>query len=286
VKPQQASTTAKLIAASMVLLGSDARRRDLVAPDAAMLSAFFLAGTASATRTDRWLAASARRPLTRRAWNALERCVLPGIVEHFGLRKRWIEQRCRAAISGGVERVIVLGAGFDTLGCRLCLEMDMVEVIEIDHPATQARKREAIDALTPRLKAPLHFIACDLATQQLPAALMNDPRRTLVIAEGLLMYLGAEAVGRLFDALHALSPAGDVQLVFSHLVRWPDGRTGFRPCSRLVDAWLAWRGEPFTWAIEPQALPALLSRHRFALIESATPAGPFQGEDLVSCRTL
>jgi methyltransferase (TIGR00027 family) len=285
MRPQQPSATAKLIAASMVLLGSDARTQGLVAPFAAALSEHFVAGATSSTRTDRWLAASARRPLTRWAWRALERCVLPGIVEHYALRKRWIERRCRAAIAGGTERVIVLGAGLDTLGCRLCLQTEAAEVIEVDHPATQERKREAIDALAPRLKTTLRLVACDLATQPLPAALMDDPRRTLVIAEGLLMYLGADAVGRLFEALHALSPRAGVQFVFSYLVRWPDGRAGFRPCSRLVDAWLAWRGEPFTWAIEPQALATWLSRHRFALIESASPTGRLQGENLVKCRT-
>jgi methyltransferase (TIGR00027 family) len=285
MKPQQASTTAKLIAASMVLLASDARTRGLVAADAAALSEQFLAGSPSATRADRWLAASARHPLTRRGWRALERWVLPGIVEHYAFRKRWIEEQCRAAIAGGVERVIVLGAGFDTLGCRLCLEASAVEVIEIDHPATQAHKRPAIEALAPRLKAPLRLMACDLAREALPAALMNVARKTLVIAEGLLMYLGPDAVDRLFGALHALSPAG-VQFVFSHLVRWPNGRAGFRPCSRLVDAWLAWRGEPFTWAIEPQAVAALLAHHRFALVESAMPAGLLQGENLLRCRAL
>lgn len=285
MRPQQASTTAKLIAASMLLLASDARTRGLVPADAAALSEQFLTGSPSATRADRWLAASARHPLTRRCWRALERWVLPGIVEHYSFRKRWIEQQCRNAIADGVERVIVLGAGFDTLGCRLCLEASAVEVIEIDHPATQAHKRPAIDALAPRLKAPLRLIACDLAHEALPASLMNHTRKTLVIAEGLLMYLGAEAIDRLFGTLHALSPAG-VQFVFSHLVRWPNGRAGFLPCSRWVDAWLAWRGEPFTWAIEPQAVAALLSRHRFARVDSAAPAGSLEGENLVHCCSL
>jgi methyltransferase (TIGR00027 family) len=277
VKPQQASTTAKLIAAAMVMLNSDPRTRDLVSPGAAELSARCLSGG------DRWLAASARHPVSRAAWLALERLVLPGIVRHFALRKRWIERQCRAAIADGCRRVIVLGAGFDTLGARLVAQSTHNEVIEIDHPATQAAKRAALEA------QPLRFIACDLGREELPAALMNDPRKTVVIAEGLLMYLDEPVVHRLFDQVRALSPAG-VQFIFSHLVLWPDGRAGLRPCSRAIDAWLAWRGEPFTWAVAPSAVPSLLRRHGFTSIDSATPADldndvTLQGENLVSCRT-
>lgn len=283
MKPQQASTTAKLIAASLVLLASDPRTRDLVAPEAAALSERWL------RRSDRWLAASARHAWSRAGWLALERTVLPGMVRHFAHRKRWIERRCRAAIADGCERVIVLGAGLDTLGCRLRLETDRVDVIEVDHPATQAAKRAAVNSLAPRLHAPLRFIACDLADEELPASLMNDPRKTVVIAEGLLMYLGEDQVERLFAAVRALSPAG-VQFVFSHLVQWPSGRAGLRPCSRLIDAWLAWRGEPFRSAIAPDAVPALLHRHGFTPIDSATPADladgvTLQGENLVHCRS-
>jgi methyltransferase (TIGR00027 family) len=282
VKPQQASTTAKLIAAAMVMLHNDPRTSGLVAAETAELSERCLRGG------DRWLAASARHAGSRAVWLALERRLLPGIVQHFALRKRWIERHCRAAIADGFTRVIVLGAGFDALGYRLGMQTDRVEVIEVDHPATQAAKRAALDALAPRLKTPLHLVACDLAREDLPASLMNDPRKTVVIAEGLLMYLGENTVERLFDAVHALS-AADVRFVFSHLVRWPGGRAGLRPCSPVVDAWLAWRGEPFTWAIAPQAVPALLQRHRFTLLDGATPAelaegGTLQGENLVCCR--
>ena len=175
--------------------------------------------------------------------------------------------------------------GFDTLATRLGLGDERIELIEIDHPATQAAKRAAIESLSHRLQ----FIACDLGRDDLPAALMSDPRKTVVIAEGLLMYLTQPTVERLFDQVRALSPAG-VHFIFSHLVQWPDGRAGLRPCSRAINAWLRWRGEPFTWAIEPQAVPALLHRHGFTLMASATPADlgdgvTLQGENLIACRT-
>ena len=52
----------------------------------------------------------------------MERATHPGIVRHWMLRKKWIELRVRAAIADGADQVVVLGAGFDTLGVRMAVE--------------------------------------------------------------------------------------------------------------------------------------------------------------------
>lgn len=114
-----------------ILLASEERTADLVPPQAAKLCDVFL----STSRADRALAASARQPVTRSLWQGLERLVLPGIMAHYWHRKRWIEQWCRRGIADGCTRIVVLGAGFDTLGCRLAQEFSGLQVIEIDHPA-------------------------------------------------------------------------------------------------------------------------------------------------------
>ena len=282
------SATARVIAAATILLANDKRNGWLVAPGADALCAQFLAGTFG----DRLLAGSARQPLVRPLWRWLERCTLPGIVVHYWQRKRWIETRCRAAIADGFLRVIVLGAGFDTLACRLAREFPAVEFIEADQPATQAVKRKGMAAMRSATAANLCLVAVDLGHELLPQSLGNDSRPTLVIAEGLLMYLGGERVELLLRSLRQLS-TGPVRLVFSYMVRWPDGTSGFRPASRWTDRWLAWRGEPFTWTLEPAAAGAFLTRHGFALTEAASAedlsaVGPtddalLQGENLVLC---
>ncbi len=286
MKTGQASTTAKVIAASTLLLASDIRTAKLVAPGAAAMCKQFLSGSWS----DRWLAKSASFPLTKWVWHILERLTLPGIMVHYWYRKRWIEQRCRTAIANGCERVIILGAGFDTLGCRLSQEFGSVEIIEIDHPATQTVKQRALAVVTSN-NIKVKFIALDLGKQALPESLLNDRRKTLVIAEGLLMYLSAENISRLFETLHRLS-SQHVHVIFSYLVRWPDGKSGFRPCSWLIERWLDWRGEPFTWAIELDAISHLLTHHHFILIEMAeaqnykeSDAILLEGENLVMCKT-
>ena len=109
------------------------------------------------------------------------------------------------------------------------------------------------------------------------------------------MYLDeANIVALLRDQIRALSTV-PVKLVFSHMVRWTEGRDGFRPSSWLVDRWLSWRSEPFRWTMKPQALQPWLQALGFELLEQAEP--PFskdvsmpskclKGENLVSCRGI
>ena len=54
------------------------------------------------------------------------------------LRKRLIEEVVRASLTEGVEQVVIIGAGFDTLALRLCAGFPRTNFIEIDHPATQS----------------------------------------------------------------------------------------------------------------------------------------------------
>ncbi|NDZ16764.1 hypothetical protein C7T35_38870 [Variovorax sp. WS11] len=262
MKSDQASSTAKLIAASTILLASDPHTAALVAPGARALCERFLSGS----RADRMLAKSASFAPARVLWRMVEHLVLPGITAHYWHRKRWIERRCRESIASGFQRVVVMGAGFDTLALRLAAEFPRIDWIEIDHPATQGAKRRALGGeLAPNLR----FVAVDLATDPLPTELFDDSRATLVIAEGVLMYLSPEAIDRLFQALAALR-APSTRMVFSFMSKWPDGSTGFRPRSRWVERWLAWRSEPFAWSIEVERIDGFLQRFELTPIEVAT----------------
>jgi len=282
MKSNRASNTAKVIAASTILLASERHQSDLVAPGAAELCEIFLSGSIS----DRILAASARHPLTRCFWRWVERLTLPGIIFHYWHRKRWIEDRCRVAIADGFERVVVIGAGFDTLGIRLSREFDRLDVIELDHPATQELKRSSLARNEMALSENFRFSTIDLTHEALPS---GDAKPTVFILEGVLMYLPEMDVCRLFRGL-LQSQSDRIRVIFSFMTRWPDGGSGFRPHSGLIERWLALNKEPFTWAIEPEAVADFLAGNDFRLSEMAltrefsnTPLGTLEGENLVVC---
>lgn len=286
-----ASSTAKVIAASTILLASDERTTDLVPPQAARLCDVFL----STSRADRALAASARQPVTRSLWQGLERLVLPGIMQHYWHRKRWIEHWCRRGIADGFTRIVVVGAGLDTLGCRLAQEFGALQVIEVDHPASQERKRQALAAAPGGAPANLHFMPCDLAGESLPMKAFAGDRPTLVVLEAVLMYLDALDVDRVFQTLRT-ARGRPLRILFTTLSAWPDGSSGFRPHSWLVDRWLALRGEPLRWSISPRQVGDFLQLRGFRMQElvqapdlcDGTDAdGPvLEGENVVTCEPL
>ncbi|WP_157314783.1 class I SAM-dependent methyltransferase [Chitinibacter sp. GC72] len=284
MKAETPSSTAKLIAASTILLASEPATAHRVAPGAAMWCKRLL----SRSWADRLLASSAGYRPTAMVWKWLEQHTLPGILLHYWQRKRWIEARCRLAIAQGFERVIVLGAGFDTLALRLSLEMPQISWLEIDHPATQSAKQVA---LGPDAQS-VQFIACDLNADGLDGLPIFSNKATLVIAEGVLMYLSPAAIEQLFACLQR-APGERLQFVFSFMNQWPDGKAGFRPRSRWVERWLAWRGEPFAWALPEAAMADFLAERGFEQLETATtrqlasnPESMLEGENLVHCQRI
>lgn len=291
MKPQEASSTAKVIAAATLLLASDPATKEQVAPGAAALCQHFLATTWG----NRMLAASATHPATRWLWRMLEGLTHPGITRHYWHRKRWIETHCLQALQQGVERVVIIGAGLDTLALRLANVWPAVQWVEVDHPATQQLKRAALQQANIHLPSNVVLQAVDLSTAPLPAALLHNTRPTLVVIEGVLMYLSEAAV---VDLLRHQLPqqlsTAPVSLIFSHMVRWPDGTTGFRPASRWVNLWLAWRAERFTWALASAAVSPWLAQQGYTLQAQAEPpfldtppsagASRLQGENLVLCQ--
>ncbi|MBL8520227.1 MAG: class I SAM-dependent methyltransferase [Betaproteobacteria bacterium] len=288
MRAETPSATARLIAAATLLLDASPATRREVAPGAADWCRVLLDGS----WRDRLLAASATFAPTRMLWRWLERATLPGIVSHYWHRKRHIESACRDALAGGITRVVIVGAGYDTLALRLAAEFPEVEFLEADHPATQRAKRAALGraAHTQGLPPNLGFVSCDLAHAALPESCFAGDRATLLIAEGVLMYLPPDGVARhLADWRARLAPGSRVMFSFMH--RWPDGRSGFRPYSRWIDAWLATRGEPFQWAIAPEHLAAFVAAAGWSLMRrvgtralSPTAAhGPIDGESIAWC---
>ena len=76
-------------------------------------------------------------------------------------RTRFAEDALAAAAERGVRQLVVLGAGLDTYAYRHPLR-DRLHIFEVDHPATQAGKRQRLeDAATPRPSsltfAPIEF---------------------------------------------------------------------------------------------------------------------------------
>ena len=139
---------------------------------------------------------------------------------------------------------------------------------------------EQIDALPPNLR--LHAI--DLATGRLRDTLRSlelcRDMPTLVIAEGLLMYLPQRRCLTMACELLAWF-RGRLRLAFSVMQLDAEGHAGFAHASPAINRWLARRGEPFRWGCAAQALDAALNRLQLRELArhdpSAAPSSPAPG---------
>jgi methyltransferase (TIGR00027 family) len=267
MKVCNASATAQLIAAATVLCAHDVSTSDLLAPGSARWCQEFL----SASKADWWLLASCRSASARAAWRLLERATQPGIVRHWMMRKRWIESRVRAAIAEGTSQLVVLGAGLDTLGVRLAMEFPEIYVIEIDHPATMSVKRSVVEMRLGRdgpVMVECDFVRDDWNQFVLSTGAIDLKRRTIFLAEGLLMYLPEARVRLLLGALANLTERAS-RLLFSFMVQREGAEIGFEPRSAMVSCWLTMKGEPFLWSLDPARAVAFARELGWAVTEHA-----------------
>jgi methyltransferase (TIGR00027 family) len=169
------------------------------------------------------------------------------------------EEVARFAEAGG-RQLIVLGAGLDARALRL--RHPGLRVFEIDHPATQARKRPLVgDAAT--------FVAWDFEhdpVDRLPERLgdlgYRRNERGCVVWEGVTMYLSEAANGATFAMLADLLAPGSV-VAFTYFAKGLLASPARR--DRLMRRFVASHGEPWIFGWEPDRLPAWLAARGFAL---------------------
>jgi len=245
VQNEQASRTALLIAASLVLLHHDPKYSALVSKTSADLCAQILETYSPQTRlTLKIVRQDWFRPIAK----LIERITIPGILLHYALRKKCIAGLVRSAIINGATQVVIIGAGFDPLSFELHQDFPRVQLWEIDHPATQRHKMRGLGGVDAER---LHFIAADLnapafGREALIESSFDPSQRTVWIAEGLLMYLREGLVSSLTRTLSGLSAPGS-QFTFTFMEKQDNNGIRFDSQSRFVDWWLRRRREPFRW---------------------------------------
>jgi methyltransferase (TIGR00027 family) len=135
----------------------------------------------------------------------------------IAMRSRFAEDAARRAIGRGVLQIVVLGAGFDTFAYRL-ETAEKLRVFELDHPATQADKRqrlaEAGIAAPRRLVYVAHNFDRGGMAVPLEAAGFDPNERAFVLWLGVTPYLTEDAVYATLTDLARLP--GGVEVVFDY----------------------------------------------------------------------
>jgi methyltransferase (TIGR00027 family) len=181
------------------------------------------------------------------------------------LRKLFVEDEARAALDTGIRQMVVLGAGYDPLALRLCLEHPDLRAFEIDYPATQEVKRRAL-ALHATEPPGLVLVPVDFSTQTAEERLREtagfDPKRpSFFVCEGTLMYLTPDEAASVFGLVRRLSPRRS-RFVFT----WVDsGLLANDPKAVSLGKVLKATGEPLQSSYDPAAIGPFLEEHGLRL---------------------
>jgi len=190
-------------------------------------------------------------------------------------RARYAEDCLEQAIRQGARQYVILGAGMDTFAFRRLDLLEQVQVFEVDHPETQAFKRQRLAEAGLKPPWALHFIPADLEKENLATALMRssyDPKALTFFGWlGVTYYLAPESV---FATLRDIA---DVALTRSSVV-FDYLDTGFfapenphKSVHAVLDN-VRRIGEPMQTGFDPPALATHLSSLGFHLLEDLSPS--------------
>jgi len=191
----------------------------------------------------------------------------------IAVRTRFAEDALAVAVERGVRQLVVLGAGLDTYAYRNPFG-DRLRIFEVDHPATQAWKRQLLHEAAIPLPSSLTFVPVDFERQtlaeRLAATSFDRTQQTFFTWLGVVPYLKKEAIwstlafiATLPNGAHVVFDYADPPGSLSPEIRAKHERRA-RRVADLGEAWVSY--------FEPDRLHANLVAVGFSEIEDLGPA--------------
>jgi methyltransferase (TIGR00027 family) len=131
------------------------------------------------------------------------------------VRARFTEEEVELAVRRGIHQYVILGAGLDSFAWRRSDLSTALEIYEVDHPGTQAYKRERLESQGLAVPANLHFVAVDFTAGADLASALGEAGFDLCTTTawswlGVIVYLTREQIGETLHQLAHLSSSGSV----------------------------------------------------------------------------
>lgn len=135
-------------------------------------------------------------------------------------RSDFAESNLEAAINQGVKQYVILGAGLDTFVFRRPDLISELQVFEVDHPLTQAFKRERVAGLGWKKPENLHMVPVDFTRDTLMTSLREASYRSDEMSFfswlGVTVYLPREKVDETLSSIAGNARAGSM-IVFDYM---------------------------------------------------------------------
>jgi methyltransferase (TIGR00027 family) len=188
-------------------------------------------------------------------------------------RTRFAEDALAAAVERGVQQLVILGAGLDTYVYRNAMP-DRLHVFEVDHPATQAWKRQRLADADISIPDSLTFAPIDFEHQTLGSGLtavgFDASHQTFFTWLGVVPYLTHEAIwstlayiSSLPNGAHVVFDYGNPPASLPEDVRSEHANRAER-VAQLGEAWITY--------FDTGELQTKLMRLGFSEIEDIGPA--------------
>jgi methyltransferase (TIGR00027 family) len=182
-------------------------------------------------------------------------------------RSRIAEDALSKAVERGVRRVVILGAGLDTFALRNP-HGDRISIFEVDHPATQAWKRQRL--VEAELASPLWltFVPVDFERddlqQKLSSASFQRTSAAFFTWLGVVPYLTRDAID---DTLAYIASIPNSELVFDYVEPPETFTEDLKAHAAARRAQLEKINEQWVSRFTPAAVAAILRTHSFDDIE-------------------
>ncbi len=196
----------------------------------------------------------------------------PGVMGFLTVRERHIDEYLKTCLAGGVQQVVILGAGYDSRAYRFDEFQHSVTVFEVDHPATQQVKLKRLQKVFGEVPAHVTYVSIDFNTQTLEQRLRecgyDEHAKTLFIWQGVTQYLTPESVNSTLAFVTRHSAPGS-SIIFDYMyTALLDGTVKHGEVSRMRrNRWLS--NEMLAFGIPAGTITSFLEQRGFTQVHDA-----------------
>jgi methyltransferase (TIGR00027 family) len=182
-------------------------------------------------------------------------------------RSRIAEDALSKAVARGVRQVVILGAGLDTFALRNP-HAARITIFEVDHPATQAWKRQRLAGAELAPPPWLTFVAVDFERddlqQKLSSAGFQRTSAAFFTWLGVVPYLTHDAIGSTLDYMASIQNS---EVVFDYMEPPEAFSEEVRGAVKERTQQLEKTEERWASRFDPAGIAAILRAHGFCDIE-------------------
>jgi methyltransferase (TIGR00027 family) len=196
--------------------------------------------------------------------------MFPGLSSSIIARVRYFDDYVTKYIEEGIEQLIILGAGYDTRAYRI-IDLKDVKVFEVDHPNTQTFKIKKIRDIFGTTPSNVTYVPLDFEYEELGQKLFengyNYSKKTLLIMEGLIMYIPEEAVQKILTFFTKNSGTNS-SIIFDY---YPESVVDGSCKDEIginIRNFVIQQGEPLQFGIEEEKIHEFLSNYGFKHINN------------------